>query len=205
MTTTNAGNWHLPAAAVEVLPGYDYSTILYASSSDVWVPSDPPSEKPEKLGTFAAVELLRVPGERGNQQHLLDALCSTGGVIWKIDWVPLQQHDHDEGAPETEYFLAAIHPKGSELNKVNTPQTGPACLQLWSVTPASGGSSAAAAPKCEYTLVHDGKLTWDLQWLPLRVRQQHQQRSQQQAGDYDVLGVVALVLGDGTISITGTA
>jgi hypothetical protein len=186
--------WHLPASAVQLQPAFDYSALLYATSCGVWLPREAPGDSPDTLGTFDAVDLQRAPGGDG-KQHLLDALCYTGGMVWKLEWLP--QAEARAEAQAMEYFMAAVHPKGWEHNRANQARSGPACLQLWAV-PASCGQ-----PACAYTLLHQGGVTWDLKWLPLPTRSAAGQRRRQGAGDYGVLGVLATVLADGAVCVTG--
>jgi hypothetical protein len=200
--------WHLPASAVQVQHGFDYGALLYPTSCGVWLPSEAPKDAPDTLATFEAVDLKRAPG-KDSKQHLLDALCYAGGVVWKLEWVPLQQAQQQaaaEAAAEEEFFMAAIHPKGCEQNRVNQARSGPACLQLWAVPAHDGAGEGGGQPRCAYTLLHQGGVTWDLKWLPGAVRSGGGgggAAPRRQQGGYDPLGVLATVLADGTVCVTG--
>ncbi|GAX78863.1 hypothetical protein CEUSTIGMA_g6301.t1 [Chlamydomonas eustigma] len=104
-----------------------------------------------------------------NEQDLgIDFLMSTGGLIWKCDFMPRTGTFHS--VPDSAYdevIAVAVHPNGVRRNKAGQTVHGLGAVQLWTLPSASNdGMACGAKPFLSLCLAHKGLVTWDVKWCP---------------------------------------
>lgn len=167
----------------------------------------------------------------GSDLDVVEMLLYTGGLAWKCEFcpfltqVPGSSSNHGTGG---EVLATSVHPMGNSANKVGALLEGPGAVQLWMM----GGSLGPHAPRPAattadtddmmqemsssarmiYCLTHSGRVTWDLKWCPQAPPPlptitgtpsgPDHTSSARSNSPLPVLGLLAMVLGDGTVEIT---
>lgn len=131
-----------------------------------------------------------------------------GSLVYKLGWLPLWGAlKEQEPALRTEFLAVALHPKDSLRNRIGEPVSGPGLVQIWAVPSTQAAwRCLEGLPACVMMLLHQGRIAWDLQWCPdsQQLLEQHAQAAGGGPGAATVqaLGVVAVVLGDGSTQVS---
>lgn len=154
------------------------------------------------------------------QGACLDAVGYAGGLVWCADFCPGMPEPPEAGGPapagdnddeewEAEWVAVGVHARGHARNIVGTPLQAPGALQIWALprgSAAVGAVVAAAVPRCELCIAHDGAVVWDAKWCPtasslLARAAAATAANGQQRSSLPLLGVLAMVVGDGSVQV----
>lgn len=189
--------WRANRSSV-VLQEWDPSKLLSNVSLPIFKGADYNDEgRSLQLFKSMTIQFSTTLEEEDHQSWLLDGVGFAGGRVWAMDWTP----DYDIAQEQElhrmeEHFAVSVHNKDNDRNIIGEPKHGTGLIQIWSVSQADD-SGKEGQMEMKMAILHEGAVTWDLQWCP--GLGQYTAENKSRNDDYNLLGIMVAALGNGEV------
>lgn len=176
------------------------------------------NKNPFKMELFESIATFDSSDQHGGTtSKLYDFIFHTGGSVWAMGWCPSYGNIQDNptqskgkssvtevpSGPNAYYLALGCHAYKDPIHIMGKCVQGKNCIQIWEIPNLHNFKDGdKIVPPCLVMGIgHNGGTTWDISWCPDALSSRSPSNAQLNDELLPRLGLLAAVLGDGSVQI----